>query len=91
VLLFDLGRHRVAGVVAVLPGDGAGGLGAPLFFGSGAGSPFGLCAADMDLDGAPDLVTADTSMKAVAVLRGRGDGTFESDRRFATAWCPRRA
>ncbi|HNY85444.1 MAG TPA: VCBS repeat-containing protein [Candidatus Hydrogenedentes bacterium] len=87
VLLFDSADTGSLGVVAVLPGDGAGGLGAPLFFGSGWQS-FGLCAADMDLDGAPDLVTADTSMKAVAVLRGRGDGTFESDRRFATGVVP---
>lgn len=87
VLLFDSADTGSLGVVAVLPGDGAGGFGAPLYYGSGWQS-FGLTTADMDLDGTLDLVTADTSMKAVSVLRGRGDGTFESDRRFATGVTP---
>lgn len=42
-------------------------------------SPHGLAAADLDRDGAQDLILV--SLGGLAILRGHGDGTFDSPRR----------
>jgi hypothetical protein len=39
--------------------------------------------ADLNADGQPDLATANASSGDVSVLLGRGDGTFQEQRRFA--------
>ena len=44
-------------------------------------------AADVDGDGAPDLVVAITNA-AVAVLVNRGDGTFRDSQDYSTGWIP---
>jgi hypothetical protein len=44
----------------------------------------GLAAADVDRDGALDLVLADADSPAVLSLLGRGDGSFDQPRRSAT-------
>jgi hypothetical protein len=67
-------------------GDGAGGLAPASAIAAGA-RVRGLAAADLDGDGALDLVTTNDRFTlgndgAVGVLPGRGDGTFEA----ATLW-----
>jgi len=64
---------------AVLTGNAAGTLTTHTAYGvvqSAGGAPAGLVLADVDGDGALDLVTANGGGDAVAVLAGAGDGTF---------------
>ena len=87
-ILFQSADLGALGVLAVLPGDGAGGFGAPLFFGCGS-QGYGLAAADLNRDNKTDLVVADAGNATVSVLAGRGDGRFESDQRFPVGTNPR--
>jgi hypothetical protein len=50
-----------------------------------------LTAADVNRDGKIDLVVADAGSSTVTVLRGRGDGRFESDQRFLVGANPQKA
>src|SRR5262245_13311244 len=78
------------GKVAVLLGNGDGTLQAPVTFSTGP-YPVGLRVADLNLDGKPDLVTAnfgDYEGTTVSVLLGNGDGTFQSQKQFATGLGP---
>jgi hypothetical protein len=47
-----------------------------------------VAAADLNGDGAPDLVTIDALSDGVSVLLGRGDGNFRARRAFPTAPSP---
>ncbi|HNR29795.1 MAG TPA: VCBS repeat-containing protein [Candidatus Hydrogenedentes bacterium] len=76
--------------IAVLLGDGAGGFGAPRYFGS-RGQTIGLAAADINADNRADLVTANSATDDISVLHGRGNGTFETDERFTVGALPRMA
>jgi hypothetical protein len=87
-ILFESAEAGALGVVAVLSGDGAGGFGAPQFFGACL-QGYGLDAADMNADTKVDLVVADAGNSTVSVLRGRGNGRFESDQRFPVGANPR--
>ena len=73
-----------------MDGDGAGSLGEPRYFGS-AKEGYGLAAADVNGDSKTDLVVADAGNDTISVLRGRGDGRFESDQRFPVGITPRTA
>ena len=76
------------GLAAVCFGDGSGGFSAPVWYGTG-GQGSGLAAADLNLDGAPDLAVSDLANALVAQISGRGDGTFESDLRLPAGSTPR--
>ena len=63
--------------VTVLSGNGTGGFGAPLTLTLAAGSnPRGIATADVDGDGRLDLVTADSGLGQVSVIRRDGVGNF---------------
>jgi hypothetical protein len=56
-------------------------------FGSGGQSPYGIAVGDMNHDGIPDLVVANNGSSSgsgenIAVLLGRGDGSFASPVRY---------
>jgi hypothetical protein len=79
------GRHtNDSNVVAVLLGDGAGGLGAPTLFGVG-NDPFAISAGDFNGDGNPDIVTANRVAGNVSLLVGNGAGGFAPPVNFAVA------
>jgi hypothetical protein len=63
--------------VTVLPGSGTGAFVAPLTLPLAAGSnPRGIATADVDGDGRLDLVTADSGLGQVSVIRRDGVGNF---------------
>ena len=63
--------------VAILRGNGDGTFGTPTFFPCGSDvQPSALVAGDFNLDGNLDLAVANAFSPHLAVLMGRGDGTF---------------
>lgn len=92
----DLASSDLAESLAVLMGNGDGTFGAARYFQPGRHveglnvSPASLRVADMNSDGLQDLVTGNLMLSdpqresSVSILLGRGDGTFESAKEFAT-------
>jgi hypothetical protein len=63
--------------VSVLLGTGTGTFAAAVAYSTGSGSmPNGLAVADVNADGRPDLITANSSTQAIGVLLNSGSGTF---------------
>jgi hypothetical protein len=71
IVTSNAGSHTAG----VLPGRAGGGFGPVASYSTGiAGMPTGMVVADMDRDGRPDLVTVNTNINAVAVLRQAAGG-----------------
>jgi hypothetical protein len=66
-----------AGNVAVLLGNGHGGLGAATLYPIGA-MPSAIIARDSDGDGKPDVAAISKDGNSLATLKGNGDGTFQA-------------
>ena len=79
--------------LAVLIGNGDGSFKPPVYYPAGtnlAGAEldlFGLDVADLNADGVPDLIAANWGASRLAVLTGKGDGTFEPARLYACLTC----
>ncbi|WP_224371991.1 Ig-like domain-containing protein [Hyalangium versicolor] len=74
-------NNASSAAVGVLLGNGAGGFVTPAKTQGLSGAGVALATADFDRDGKPDLavtVTASTGVYDVKVIKGRGDGTFDS-------------
>jgi hypothetical protein len=71
--------NRGSDGVSVLLGRGDGTFRAPIVAGTGAGTgPYALAIGDFNLDGVPDVVTANYQSSTASVLLGVGDGRFEA-------------
>ena len=71
--------NRGSDDVSVLPGRGDGSFRDPVVSGTGAGTgPYAIAVADFDLDGVPDVATANYLTSTASVLLGTGDGRFET-------------
>lgn len=71
--------------VGVLLGTGTGSFGAVTTFSTGgSSSPFGIAVADVNADGKPDLLTANSDSNTAGVLLGTGTGSFRSVTQFST-------
>ena len=70
--------NRNANTVSVLLGKGGGTFAAKADYPTGVG-PESVALGDLDADGKPDIVTANSSAGTVSVLLGRGDGTFATN------------
>ncbi|MGA8153357.1 MAG: VCBS repeat-containing protein [Terriglobales bacterium] len=72
----------VNGVIGVLLGNGDGTFQTAVVYDSAGMSPSSVAAADLNGDGKPDLVVANSYLPegsgSVAVLLGNGDGTFQT-------------
>ena len=68
--------------VAILLGNGSGSFSAPTTYSVGKRST-SIAVADYNLDGKPDLVTADPDSNALSILLGNGDGTFGTATKLA--------
>ena len=66
---------------AVVPGNGDGSFRSPQVLTTGSDSE-GVAVADLDGDGAQDLVLTNRGDGDVSVFLGRGDGSFEPERRL---------
>jgi hypothetical protein len=71
--------NRGSDDVSVLLGRGDGTFRDPITSGTGAGTgPYSLAVADFNLDGVPDVVTANFQTGNASVLLGLGNGRFEA-------------
>jgi trimeric autotransporter adhesin len=77
-------RGAAPGSVSVLLNQGNAQFGTATSFQTGT-DPIYIAAADFNLDGRIDLVTADAVSKTLSVLLGNGDGSFQSPRATFTA------
>jgi len=69
--------NRTSNDISVLLGKGNGTFNAQVKYSAGAGTdPVAIAAADLNGDGKPDLVVADSGNKSVSVLINSGTGTF---------------
>jgi hypothetical protein len=89
------GEANGDGTVAVLLGNGNGTFQSPVLYDSGAPGANGLTVADVNGDGALDLLVANgcfsyctgglESLTVLSVLLGNGDGTFQPPATYATS------
>ncbi len=72
-----LTANQGSNTVGVLLGTGSGGFGAVATYAAGPfGGPHSLAVADVNGDGHPDVLTANSTADAVGVLLGTGQGSF---------------
>ncbi len=80
-------RTTSSNTVSVLRNLGDGTFAAQVTYAVGS-RPHSVTAADVDGDGAVDLVTANYSSNTVSVLRNLGDGTFAAQVTYAVGTAP---
>jgi hypothetical protein len=74
----DLATAERTGQVSVLINSGLGGFDPAVVYPTGGTQAFFLAVGDVNGDGRPDLVVNNSGTGSVAVLTGRGDGTFNA-------------
>jgi hypothetical protein len=85
-----LTANSLTNSVGVLLGTGTGSFAAVATYSAGPSStPFGVVVADVNADGQPDVLTANSSSATVGVLLGTGTGTFGPVATYLTGGQPR--
>jgi hypothetical protein len=74
------------GAVGVLLGNGDGTFQAAVSYDSGGGYAWSIAAADINGDGKPDLLVANTNSGTIGILLGNGDGTFQAAAAYGSGW-----
>ena len=72
------------GEVSILLGNGNGTFQSPVNYSTGGASAFSVAIGDLNGDGYPDLVVANSESDSVSVLMGNGDGTFKSPTTYSS-------
>ena len=75
-------------VAVVFAHDGAGGFSGASFFATGGLDPSAIAAADLDVDGDLDLVTANTDSSTLSLLPNAGNATFGAATVLASGGVP---
>jgi len=79
-----LGFQPGPGVLEIVPGKGDGTFGAPIHpYSGGVVGIGGYAVGDLDRDGNPDIVMRISDIAPLAILLGKGDGTFLPAQNFA--------
>ena len=96
IVALVLGSNPKEPVIQLLPGDGGGRFLAPVRLHAhtnwtGFGNRAWLATADLDADGRLDLAYVDGESETVTLLRGKGDGTFETRKLTAGRYATRLA
>jgi hypothetical protein len=73
-----------SGSLGVLLGTGNGGFQAAARYGSGGNGAGSIVAADVNGDGTPDVLVANSLSNTAGLLVGRGDGTFQPARTYGS-------
>jgi len=80
-----LTANSSSSTVSVRLGTGTGSFGGMVLYSTGAGSfPYSLAVADVNGDGYPDMLTANSGSNSVGVLLGTGSGGFGAVATYAT-------
>jgi len=80
-----LTANQTTSTAGVLLGNGNGTFQVAVAYSTGTGSqPSGLTVADVNADGKPDIITANSNGNLVGVLLGNGNGTFQAMTAYAT-------
>jgi VCBS repeat-containing protein len=73
---FDPITSQLGAKVSVLFGDGRGGFSTPGFLDPGGINPTAIALADLNHDGAADIITADPTRNQVSIISSNGHGGF---------------
>ncbi len=79
---------RATGVIAVYLASPAGGLVEPPLSLAAGSDPVALAAADVDGEGAVDLLAANFGSADLSLFRGHGDGSFDAEQRLGAGAGP---
>ncbi len=77
-------NYNSTGSVAVMLGNGAGGLATATTYGTGGGNPTGVVTGDFNSDSKLDLAVCNSSNNTVGILTGTGSGTFNAVVTYST-------
>lgn len=87
LIVVNKGVAAAPGTVGTLLGNGNGTFQSQQTFVTGT-LPVSLAISDLNRDGSPDVVVANSGSNTVSVLLGNGDGTLQAQRTFVTGTNP---